>query len=914
MKAWALPCTPTFFILLICLSFAAPGRAATWTLNGPLNDARYAHSATLLATGKILIAGGLLTNGVATATAELYDPISGACTLTASMATNRSRHTATLLPNGKVLVAGGALGFSVLSACEIYDPVAGTWTNTGSLNVGRFDHTATLLANGKVLVVGGGTTATTAAAELYDYTTGLWATAAPMTTARTLHCATLLTNGQVLVTGGQQGTIPVTILSSAEVYDPLSNVWHAVNSMISARVSHTAVMLPSGNTALAGKVLVAGGGNSSVLSACELYNPSTGTWGTTVAMHTARQGQTASVLPNGDVLVTGGQSAGGTITNTSEIYIVTGASASWATPVSMNTPRMNQTATLLPSGKVIVIGGEAPNVTPDSTTESFYNGGGDWNNGGTTVEHAAGQEATLLPSGKVLVTGGFDSGGVNGTMNADLYDPSTGTWEPTSPMTHSHVYHSSTLLQNGNVLVTGDDENDFSSEAEVYNTALGTWTDIGPGEQFALYSATLLLNGKVLLAGGVEGPDFEATVTNACFLYDPVSQTFSQTGFLNTPRYLHSATLLTNGQVLVAGGVEYDGENELFFAGQDSELYDPNTGHWSYTAGSMTSPREYQEAVLLPNGQVLAIGGFNNGGVNSSAEIFNPNTGLWSATGSMNTARADCAAALLPGGMVLAASGASNTTNNQTTSVELYDPGTGAWTGISSINQARFVPSSVVLPSGQVFVCGGYPTSTGGPIFPELFSAFSSISATRVPQITSSNAIVYSGGSLTLNGTLFRDLTGGSGGNNAANSPTDYPVVQLRNIQTTQTIFLPPASWGSNVFVSMAITNFPAGYALATVFVNGITGASEIVQVSASAGPVPIILTNLVLLTNGTFQFSFTNTHGVSFRTFVSTNAAMPLSNWSFLGNPTEVSSGHYQFDDAQATNTSRRFYRVESP
>src|SRR5580698_9898434 len=106
MKAGAICRTSYFLTLFICLSFTPSGIAASWILNGPLNVARYDHTATLLPDGKILVVGGL-TNSAATATAELYDPVTGTCTFTGSLANARSRHTATLLPNGKVLVTGG---------------------------------------------------------------------------------------------------------------------------------------------------------------------------------------------------------------------------------------------------------------------------------------------------------------------------------------------------------------------------------------------------------------------------------------------------------------------------------------------------------------------------------------------------------------------------------------------------------------------------------------------------------------------------------------------------------------------------------------------------------------------------------------------------------------------------------------
>jgi Kelch motif/Galactose oxidase, central domain len=545
-----------FVAALLFFGLVHPGKAG-WVLNQPLTTTRYYHTATLLPNGKILVAGGSTAGSFAPlASAELYDPVSGTCTAISPMLEGLSHQTATVLPNGKVLIAGGVAGFSGTADCEIYDPVSNTWTNTGSLNTARFSQTATLLQSGKVLVAGGTAGSTTATAELYDYTTGQWTPIPSMTTARTFHCATLLTNGEVLVTGGQQGVFPVTTLSSAEIYDPVTNVWHAVNSMLSARSSHTATLLPSGSALFAGKVLVTGGTGT---TACELYNPATGTWAATANMSAARTYHTASVLPDGNVIVTGGEGANGLVTNTSEIYVTSGGTGSWLKPAVMNTARIYQTATLVPQGRVVVIGGMGTNTTPQATTETLYPGSGSWSLGGGTYEHALGGAATLLPDGKVLVAGGYDSN-LNEPTETDLYDPSTGIWTATGNVSGNHLFCSLTLLQNGEVFLTGDFDSTAEgnpSQGELYNPATGIWTDLGVAEPWLYYTATLLLNGKVLFAGGVYFGDRGFTyATNLCYVFDPATQKFTPTGSMNEPRSAHTATLLTSGKVLVAGGAD----------------------------------------------------------------------------------------------------------------------------------------------------------------------------------------------------------------------------------------------------------------------------------------------------------------------------------------------------------------------
>src|SRR5207244_2767876 len=135
-------------------------------------------------------------------------------------------------------------------------------------------------------------------------------------------------------------------------------------------------------------------------------------------------------------------------------------------------------------------------------------------------------------------------------------------------------------------------------------------------------------------------------------------------------------------------------------------------------------------------------------------------------------------------------------------------------------------------------------------------------------------------------------------------------VAQLRSVESGQTLFLLCTNWQTNSFVSEPVSGLPLGYALLTVFVNGIPSTSSILSI----GIPPIILANATKLLGGAFQFSFTNTPGVGFTALAATNVALPLSNWTALGTVREASGGHFQFTDAQATTNKQRFYRVRSP
>ena len=188
-------------------------------------------------------------------------------------------------------------------------------------------------------------------------------------------------------------------------------------------------------------------------------------------------------------------------------------------------------------------------------------------------------------------------------------------------------------------------------------------------------------------------------------LYDPASRTWTATGSLNTARCCHTATLLQNGMVLVAGGFDSNG---LSFA--SAELYDPASGTWTAT-GSLNTARVGHTATLLQNGMVLVAGGYDSNFVAfASAELYDPASGTWTATGSLNTARAYHTATLLQNGMVLVAGG-FDSDFNYLASAELYDPASGTWTATGSLNTARYLHTATLLQNGMVLVAGGLDTT-----------------------------------------------------------------------------------------------------------------------------------------------------------------------------------------------------------
>jgi hypothetical protein len=356
------PQTSTFN-LSIEVSLPASG----FTPTGSMASARQSHTATLLNTGQVLVAGGVDNSKNTLASAELYDSTGGTFAATGSLVTARSEHTATLLNSGEVLVAGGLDGNGkALASAELYDPTSGTFTATGSLVTARSGQTATLLNDGTVLITGGlgSNGQPLASAEIYNPTSGTFAaTTGAMTTARSAQAATLLSDGRVLITGGLVS--PKQPLASAEIYDPATGTFTATSgSMAAARSAHTATLLANG------QVLVAGGvdGSGNALASAEIFDPTSGTFTATGSLNTARAEHTATLLSDGTVVVIGGASfvsigcgtncvtvAPIAIASAERFDLVTGTFTT--TTGSLNTARAMHTATLLGNGSVLVTGG-----------------------------------------------------------------------------------------------------------------------------------------------------------------------------------------------------------------------------------------------------------------------------------------------------------------------------------------------------------------------------------------------------------------------------------------------------------------------------------------------------------------------------------------------------------------------------
>ncbi|HYK87447.1 MAG TPA: kelch repeat-containing protein [Acidobacteriota bacterium] len=274
--------------------------AGAFVATGSMLVERFRHTATLLQSGKVLIAGGQNSTSVNN-TAETYDPSSGSFAATGNMMEPRDAHTATLLPNGKVLIAGGINGNVVSNTAELYDPTTGQFTPTGTMTTSRAFHAASLLLNGSVLITGGYNGSFLNSAEIYNPTTGTFrATTAGMNAERDTHTATVLSDGRVFIAGGADVN---GAISSAEIYDPATDRFAPISSpLIAARGSHTATLLPDDTVLLAGGTGACTGCCTNVttcpgvLNTTEVFDPATQAFAAGPAMTSARSGQAATFL------------------------------------------------------------------------------------------------------------------------------------------------------------------------------------------------------------------------------------------------------------------------------------------------------------------------------------------------------------------------------------------------------------------------------------------------------------------------------------------------------------------------------------------------------------------------------------------------------------------------------------------
>ena len=335
--------------------------------------------------------------------------------------------------------------------------------------------------------------------------------------------------------------------------------WTATMSLKTSRSSHTATLLPNG------KVFVAAGlhsigpcfntQQSSTVQTPELYDPASGLW-TNGPAGSGRQSHTATLLPSGLVLLVGGagNKCGAVVVSTVERYDP--AANAWLNAPPLSTPRVGHSATLLADGRVFVVGGSGGGPTL-FTTEIYNPATNTWSPGASLIEPHTHHLAGLLPDGRVVVVGG--NGVTDKVVTAEIYDPITNTWAMAASLSHVHDDAAAAVLADGRMVVAGGWHANggtyvYDGSVEIYDAATNTWS-MGPSMPIARtrHEMIRLADGRLLVAGGINS---SANYSDTTALYDPLSNTWSTSANMvpGTGAEAQTLTLLPDGKVLAAGG------------------------------------------------------------------------------------------------------------------------------------------------------------------------------------------------------------------------------------------------------------------------------------------------------------------------------------------------------------------------
>jgi hypothetical protein len=754
-------------------------------------------TATLRADGNVVVAGG----GSGSASVDLFNNTTQSFSSATSLLTGRNGHTATLLANGLVLIAAGSHGSTALATAELYNPADGSFTSTGSLLHARQNHRAILLDSGQVLLVGG---TGLSSAEIYNPSTGTFSSGNSMASVRDSATVSRLPDGRILVAGGSNGSAR---LSTSEIYDPSTNSFSTGASMLAARKLHTATTLPSG------QILIAGGTGSTGSGSAEIFNPSLMRFVSTGNMIQPRQEHIAALLAGGMVLVAGGNNgASSSAIDQAELFDPSGGAFQKSDFMSsVGSPTTGAAGTILPSGQLLVTGGtsDGTNAVAGSELYTPTDGiGAPAADATITVPAYVSQGATAVSAHVTAaagaryiwkVTGGTLVSG-QGSAGITFNMPATG-----NATLDVLIVTSALVPAHGQSIVVGEPAPVISSFTAAPNpVAYGSSTTLTPVFSNATASAVIgtgaagssdvtsaAVSGTPVVAGSItSATQYRLTATNRAGV------SASQTATVGVQSVIVSAispanpTISADGTQSFIANVSQAADTAIAWSANGGVM-NAATGQWTapstpgpYTitataaADGITSSSTTATVVALPvvqsftpsaaavnYGQTSSLTAVFTGGVGNQASIGTSGPGSSQLTSTATSGNAVSTGPLVADTtFTLTVTNAAGSSTTATIQVSVNQP----FSSTGSMNYPRLGQTTTVLPGGTVLVAGG----TGAADPAELYSNGSF--ATTVGSMTAARA--YHTATLLATGqVLFAGGVDASG--NAQNTAELYDPI-----------------------------------------------------------------------------------------------------------------------------------------
>ncbi len=625
------------------------GSAASQTLAFAPNGHLFRYTA-LAYTGSIFI-GYPVLHEMQKAEIAIWDPArqnwSGN-----EVGTAQFDYSSALTPDGRLFLIGGVSnpkeenqGYHPLNTTSIWNSKSGAFTKGPSLMHARYDHSVTALPNSDILVIGGKSdnksatrwpwknsiSSVTASVELITKSLGVSSSKnlCPMQRARSNHTATLLSSGEILVVGGRDDS--QTSLASVEKYDVLLDQWTSLPALPEARSNHTATLLPDGNVLIVGGKAHLGGAIDPSTSAL-LWTPKTNRWTVAGSLPRGRINHTATLLMNGDVLISGGEDwRGQPIT---ELALWQNSTQKWVQAGQVSSALYEHSAFLLPNGNVFLAGHEGSYIW---SPKSLANNPGDW------VASRIGHTVTLLLDGRFLVVGGDVSGDMWtwGSYSAHIYDPVSQKWDSVGDTHFPRAYHRTARLNDGRVLVAGGEARGYKAErintpAEIWDPSTGNWTtfpslvlELPKSDQF--YRCVRVFRNNIMTVKGC-GPEAAAEIRG-----------------------------LPDGRVLIATSSEYEKPNGNYNVAPKQQtgvtplLSVTNQSLLSYRLRiwvpgeqpptlpeQVDAPRMGGRMLLLHDGRLLFVGGIEKSGqLSTKINLWDISNRQWKLAGMLNAPLSD---------------------------------------------------------------------------------------------------------------------------------------------------------------------------------------------------------------------------------------------------------------------------------